>query len=132
MNTSLTILCAIAVIIAMAGAFLGKDDVENGSVLPWQFIGSFALGLLITHGEYYQAAYTWMHARLIGDGAAGMIVSAGFACVVEAFVASPPMLGGAALHLLLSAWDDRFPLKSNSGQSRRGRVVSFLRAFTLR
>ena len=132
MNISLTILCAIAVLLSMACAFLGRDDIEHGVIFPWQFISSFVIGFLITHGEYYQLAYAWMHARLIGDGAAGMIVSAAFASVIEAAVASVPMLAGIALHVWLSAWDEHHPLATCARQSRRGKMVAFLRAFAIR
>jgi len=40
MNISLTIICAIAVLLAIATAFLGQDDVENGVIFPWQVIFS--------------------------------------------------------------------------------------------
>jgi hypothetical protein len=40
MNISLTIICTIAVLLAVAAAFLGQDDVENGVIFPWQFIAS--------------------------------------------------------------------------------------------
>jgi len=132
MNISLTILCVIAVLFAMAGAFLAQDDVERGAIFPWQYIGSIGIGFLITHGEYIQKAYAWIYADLVGDGIAGIIVGAGFASLVETGVASLPMLAGIALHVLLSAWDERAPLMSGVGQSRRGRVVAFLRWFAIR
>jgi len=132
MNISLTILCAIAVLLSMACAFLGQDDIEHGVIFPWQFISSSVIGFMMTHGEYYQMVYAWMYARLISDGAAGMIVSAGFASAVETAVASLPMLAGIALHVLLSAWDERHPLTTCARQSRRGKMVAFLRAFAIR
>ena len=132
MNISLTILCAIAVLLSTACAFLGRDDAEYGVIFPWQFISSYVIGFLITHGEYYQMAYAWMYLHLIGDGAAGMLVSAGFASAVETIVASLPMLAGIALHVLLSAWDERHPLPTCARHSRRGIVVACLRGFAIR
>lgn len=131
MNISLTIICVIAVLLATAAAFLGRDDVENGVILPWQFIASCAIGFLITHGAYYLPTFTWMYGHLAGDGFAGGFLSACVAALAETFVASLPMFAGIALHVLLSAWDERIPLTTYNRLSRRGWLVAFLRGFTI-
>ena len=92
MNISLTIICAIAVLLATATAFLGQDDVENGVIFPWQFIASCVIGFLITHGEYYLPTYVWMYGHLAGDGFAGKFLSACVAALAETFLACLPML----------------------------------------
>lgn len=131
MNISLTILCSVAVTLSIAVSFLGQDDVEQGAIFPWHFVGALGLGILITHGECFQKAYSWMYPHLNGDGIAGVVVSSGFATLVEILIASLPMLAGIALHILLSAWDERSPLATGAGQSRRGRVVALLRRFAI-
>ena len=132
MNISLTIICAIAVLLATATAFLGQDDVENGVIFPWQFIASCVIGFLITHGEYYLPTYVWMYGHLAGDGFAGKFLSACVAALAETFLACLPMLAGIALYTLRSVWDEHLPLETGARQTRRGRMVAFLRAFTIR
>ena len=132
MNISLTILCAIGVLVSMVCAFLGRDDVETGVIFPWQFIVSGATGFLITHGEHFLTAYAWLHVWLMDDGAAGVVVSAVFAGIVEIAVACLPMLAGAGVHVLLSALDERFPLVPSTRQSRCGRIAAYLRSFAIR
>jgi hypothetical protein len=132
MNISLTILCSVVASFAIAVSFLGQDDVEHGAIFPWHFIGSIGLGFLITHGEYFQDAYRWIHTHLNGDGTAGVIASAGFACLVAIGVASMPMSAGITLHILLSAWDARSPLAAGAGKTRRARIVALLRRFAIR
>ena len=77
-------------------------------------------------------AYAWLHAQLIGDGAAGVIVSAGLAGIVEIVMACLPMLAGAGVHVLLSAWDERFPLMPTTRQSRCSSIAAYLRSFAIR
>lgn len=98
MNISLTILCVIAVLFAVVAAFLGRDDVENGVIFPWQIVASCAIGFLITHGQYYLTTYAWMYERLMGDGVAGMVLSAVIAFFVEAGVAGLTAVPQDALH----------------------------------
>jgi|GEM_PF-1797928 len=132
MNISLTIICAIAVLLAIATAFLGQDDVENGVIFPWQFIASCVIGFLITHGEYYLPTFAWMDGNLAGDGFAGKLLSACVAALAETVVACLPMLAGIVLHTLLSVWDEQRPLPTGTRLTRRGRMVAFLRAFAIR
>jgi len=132
MNISLTIIGVFAVLLATAAAFLGQDDVENGEIFPWQFIASCVFGFMITHGEYYLPTFAWMYGHLADDGFAGGILSACVAALAETCVASLPMFAGIALHALLTAWDDRLPLKTGARHSRRGRSVAFLRVFSIR
>jgi len=132
MNISLTIICVFAVLLATAAAFLGQDDVENGEIFPWQFIASCVIGFMITHGEYYLPTFAWMYCHLADDGFAGGILSACVAALAETFVACLPMLAGIALHTLLSVWDEHLPLAAGTRQTRRGRMVAFLRALAIR
>ncbi|KQV59303.1 MULTISPECIES: hypothetical protein [unclassified Duganella] len=132
MNISLTIICTIAVALATAIAFLAQDDVKNGVIFPWQFIASCVIGFLITHGEYYVPTFAWMYGHLADDGIAGGFLSACVAALAEICVASLPMLAGIALHVFLSAWDERFPLTTYTRLSRRDWLVSFLRGFAIR
>jgi len=132
MNISLTIICGIAVLLAMATAFLGQDDVKNGVIFPWQFIASCVIGFLITHGEFYLPTFAWMYRHLDGDGIAGTLLSACVAALAETFVACLPMLAGITVHTLLSVWDENLPLATGARQTRLGRMVAFLRAFAIR
>ncbi len=132
MNISLTIICTIAVLLATVTAFLGQDDVEHGVIFPWQFIASCVIGFLITHGEYYLPTFAWLYGYLADDGFAGGFLSACVAALAETCVASLPMLAGIALHVLLTAWDDRFPLTTYTRLTRRGWLVAFLRGFAIR
>jgi hypothetical protein len=119
MNISLTIFFVLAVVIAMALAMLGQEEIEGGEVFPWQFISSFVIGVCITHGEYFRSTYAWMQSYVGGDGIAGIALSAILGGVMEVSVASLPMLAGIALHYMKGAWRNHRVLPPTNAESER-------------
>lgn len=111
----------------MAAAILALDDMAEGVILPWQFGASYAIGLCITHGQFLESAFTWMNGRLSGDGVAGVALSAIVACLVEGGMAGIPTLTGAAVNVAIGLLDIYWPLRQAPTQTRRGKVISFLR-----
>lgn len=132
MNISLTFFCVIGIALAMATAILALDDIEDGVVFPWQLIASFMIGLCITHGQFLGPVYTWMIARLGGDGLAGAAMSALAAISAEAGMAGLPTLTGAGVYVALARLDKNRPPHHGSQRTRCEVVVHFLRKFAIR
>lgn len=132
MNISLTIFLVIAVLLAMATAILAMAALEDGVVFPWQFLASYALGLCITHGQYFELVHRWMGARLVGDGLAGAVLSMLVGACAEGAMAALPMSAGLLLYVALDKADRRWPLNRDSEQTRCGKLVTFVRAFCIR
>jgi hypothetical protein len=132
MNISLTIFFVLAVLLAMTLAVLALVAAEGGEIFPWQLVASFMIGLCLTHGQYFESAYAWVHSRLRGDGDAGMVLSAMVGCLVELGMASLPMLGGLAIYGAMAGWEKNRPSLLGIKQTRRDKIIAFLRSFGIR
>jgi hypothetical protein len=128
MNISLTVLFVIAFALAMTCTWLAISDgfQHEGSISA--IVAALVLGFCITHGQYYEATWAWMMHYVGGDGLAGEVVSGAVAFVAEMLVASLPIISTAALYFLGAA-KNGLPLFMGIKQTRRGKVISFLRSY---
>ena len=101
-NFSLTLFCVIAVLLAVAGGFVGSSFLQDAIHGPGMALCLFSLGIgfALTHGGFYSPVYEWSLAHLRGDGNAGVALSQIVGFLAEITVAALPLAGGITWSLV--------------------------------